>query len=35
MQGPFGVSFDPLAGAWRLSADSGVNYMMTVTRRAG
>jgi len=34
MQGPFGVSFDPLAGAWRLSADSGVNYMMTVTRRA-
>ena len=34
MQGPFGVSFDPLSGAWRLSADSGVNYMMTVTRRA-
>jgi 2-polyprenyl-6-hydroxyphenyl methylase/3-demethylubiquinone-9 3-methyltransferase len=34
MQGPFGVSFDPLSGVWRLSTDSGVNYMMTVTRRA-
>jgi 2-polyprenyl-6-hydroxyphenyl methylase/3-demethylubiquinone-9 3-methyltransferase len=34
MKGPFGVSFDPLSGAWRLSSDSGVNYMMTVTRRA-
>jgi len=35
MQGPFGVSFDPLSGVWRLSSDAGVNYMMTVTRRAG
>ena len=34
MKGPFGVSFDPLSGVWRLSSDSGVNYMMTVTRRA-
>jgi 2-polyprenyl-6-hydroxyphenyl methylase/3-demethylubiquinone-9 3-methyltransferase len=35
MQGPFGVSFNPLSGAWRLSSDSGVNYMMTVTRKSG
>lgn len=32
MQGPFGVSFQPLSGRWVRSADSDVNYMMTVTR---
>jgi 2-polyprenyl-6-hydroxyphenyl methylase/3-demethylubiquinone-9 3-methyltransferase len=33
VEGPFGVSFDPLSGRWSLSGDSGVNYMMTVTPR--
>jgi 2-polyprenyl-6-hydroxyphenyl methylase/3-demethylubiquinone-9 3-methyltransferase len=32
VQGPFGVSFNPLTGQWSLSADTEVNYMMTVTR---
>lgn len=32
--GPFGVSFDPLTGRWRRSADCDVNYMMTVERDA-
>ena len=35
MQGPFGVSFDPLSGRWSRSSDCDVNYMMTVTRDAG
>jgi 2-polyprenyl-6-hydroxyphenyl methylase/3-demethylubiquinone-9 3-methyltransferase len=30
VQGPFGVSFDPLADRWSLSADTDVNYIMTV-----
>lgn len=30
--GPFGVSFDPLAGRWSRSSDTDVNYMMTVGR---
>ena len=32
MEGPFGVSFDPLRGTWDRSGDASVNYMMTVTR---
>ncbi|HEY3814805.1 MAG TPA: bifunctional 2-polyprenyl-6-hydroxyphenol methylase/3-demethylubiquinol 3-O-methyltransferase UbiG [Caulobacteraceae bacterium] len=32
VQGPFGVSYNPLADRWSLSGDAGVNYMMTVTR---
>lgn len=35
MQGPFGVSFDPLSGRWSRSSDTDVNYMMTVTRDPG
>ncbi len=34
VQGPFGVSFNPVSGKWARSADSDVNYMMTVTRGA-
>jgi 2-polyprenyl-6-hydroxyphenyl methylase/3-demethylubiquinone-9 3-methyltransferase len=30
VQGPFGVSFNPLNGRWSRSADAQVNYMMTV-----
>ena len=32
VQGPFGVSYNPLTGRWSLSADTDINYMMTVTR---
>jgi 2-polyprenyl-6-hydroxyphenyl methylase/3-demethylubiquinone-9 3-methyltransferase len=32
VDGPFGVSFNPLTGVWSQSADAEVNYMMTVTR---
>jgi len=32
VEGPFGVSFNPLSGKWSRSADAEVNYMMTVTR---
>ena len=32
LSGPFGVSFDPLAGRWSQSGDAAVNYMMTVAR---
>ena len=32
VDGPFGVSFNPLAGTWNRSQDADVNYMMTVTR---
>ena len=32
VQGPFGVSFNPLSGKWSRSNDADVNYMMTVTR---
>ena len=34
VQGPFGVSFDPLSGRWSRSSDCDINYMMTVTRDA-
>ena len=32
VEGPFGVAFNPLSGKWLPSADSDVNYMMTVSR---
>jgi 2-polyprenyl-6-hydroxyphenyl methylase/3-demethylubiquinone-9 3-methyltransferase len=31
VEGPFGVSFDPLTGRWSLSGDTAVNFMMTVS----
>jgi 2-polyprenyl-6-hydroxyphenyl methylase/3-demethylubiquinone-9 3-methyltransferase len=34
VEGPFGVAFDPISGAWSQGGDSAVNYMMTVTPRA-
>ncbi len=34
MHGPFGVSYSPMNDRWSLSADTDVNYMMTVTREA-
>lgn len=30
-----GVSYSPLSGAWRLSSDTDVNYMLTAARAAG
>lgn len=35
VQGPFGVTYSPLSGRWRLSADADVNYLMVATRGAG
>jgi 2-polyprenyl-6-hydroxyphenyl methylase/3-demethylubiquinone-9 3-methyltransferase len=32
VDGPFGVSFNPLTGKWDRSADASVNYMMTISR---
>ena len=32
VRGPVGVSYNPFADRWSLSADAGVNYMMTVER---
>ncbi len=29
--GPFGLTLDPLSGAWRASADTRVNFLMTAT----
>jgi 2-polyprenyl-6-hydroxyphenyl methylase/3-demethylubiquinone-9 3-methyltransferase len=34
VDGPFGVAFNPLTGAWSRSADVDINYMMTVTKAA-
>ena len=34
VDGPFGVAFDPLAGRWSRSADTAVNYLMTVAAPA-
>jgi 2-polyprenyl-6-hydroxyphenyl methylase/3-demethylubiquinone-9 3-methyltransferase len=34
VDGPFGVTFNPLSGRWSRSPDSDVNYMMTVRRPA-
>jgi len=31
VEGPFGVTYNPLAGRWSRSTDAQVNYMMTVT----
>ena len=31
VEGPFGVSFNPLTGKWDRSNDASVNYMMTVS----
>jgi len=30
-EGPFGLTLDPLSGAWRASADTRVNFLMTAT----
>ena len=32
IEGPFGVTFDPLSGRWSQSRDCDINYMMTVVR---
>jgi 2-polyprenyl-6-hydroxyphenyl methylase/3-demethylubiquinone-9 3-methyltransferase len=32
VSGPFGVAFNPLTGRWSPSADTDINYMMTVTK---
>jgi 2-polyprenyl-6-hydroxyphenyl methylase/3-demethylubiquinone-9 3-methyltransferase len=34
VEGPFGVTFNPLSGRWSLGDDVDVNYMMTVARDA-
>jgi 2-polyprenyl-6-hydroxyphenyl methylase/3-demethylubiquinone-9 3-methyltransferase len=34
VDGPYGVVFNPLTGRWTESADTDVNYMMTVARDA-
>lgn len=34
VDGPFGVTYDPLTGRWSQSHDAAVNYMMTVVRDA-
>jgi 2-polyprenyl-6-hydroxyphenyl methylase / 3-demethylubiquinone-9 3-methyltransferase len=34
VEGPFGVTFNPLSGAWSRSPDARVNYLMTVGRGA-
>ncbi len=34
VQGPFGVSYNPLTGRWSRSNDTDINYMMTVKRSA-
>ena len=35
IRGPVGVTFRPLTGAWALSPDADVNYMMVVERAKG
>jgi len=35
VEGPFGVSFNPLTGRWSRGDDADINYMMTVTRSSG
>lgn len=32
--GPFGLSFNPLSGQWRMSGDASMNYFMTGARAA-
>jgi 2-polyprenyl-6-hydroxyphenyl methylase/3-demethylubiquinone-9 3-methyltransferase len=31
-EGPFGLTLDPLSGAWRATPDTQVNFLMTATR---
>ena len=35
VDGPFGVSLDPIAGKWRLSGDASINYLMTARGKGG
>jgi 2-polyprenyl-6-hydroxyphenyl methylase/3-demethylubiquinone-9 3-methyltransferase len=32
VEGPFGVTFNPLSGLWSLGPDTRVNYLMTIAR---
>jgi 2-polyprenyl-6-hydroxyphenyl methylase/3-demethylubiquinone-9 3-methyltransferase len=34
IEGPFGVTFDPLSRRWSLGSDSRTNYLMTIARPA-
>jgi 2-polyprenyl-6-hydroxyphenyl methylase/3-demethylubiquinone-9 3-methyltransferase len=34
VEGPFGVSYNPLSDSWSLGPDAQVNYLMAVTRNA-
>ena len=34
VEGPFGVTFDPLSGRWSLGDDARTNYMMTIVKPA-
>ena len=34
VEGPFGVTFDPLSGRWSLGGDARTNYMMTIAKTA-
>jgi len=34
VNGPYGVSYNPFSGVWRLSHDSAVNYMMVASKTA-
>ena len=34
VDGPFGLTFDPIAGTWSRSTDARVNYMMTLAKPA-
>ncbi len=32
IEGPIGISFDPLSGRWSVASETDVNYMMVITR---
>jgi 2-polyprenyl-6-hydroxyphenyl methylase/3-demethylubiquinone-9 3-methyltransferase len=32
IEGPFGVSFNPISASWSRGSDASMNYMMTVSR---
>jgi len=32
IEGPFGVTFNPLSGRWSLGSDAGTNYLMTIAK---
>lgn len=34
VEGPFGLSFNPLDGRWRMTGDASMNYFMTGAKRA-